>query len=488
MATLQRLEKRNQVFNNPFGKNREKYSEKFRVLLRKKNRCQKIMSKRITENLKNLENAEKKVMVCKIVEMVQSYSHDENVILSGLYKLVEIFTKKSDFLYFWDNGVFDLCLWVIETKYNNDLLEAGTDLLANLSVGNSCYCEEMVQRGILEKIFFIIDKNLQIADNCLWTLNNLINGSQHNATKVLSTENYFNKLLHLAGNKKLVKKTKILSVFTQLCTHTSIQPCHTQPIFDIFLTYLTEDWAVNSCITGLSTLSASNKPNLKKILEAAPNIFEKIITFTEHPETLNTLKFLSNFSFFEDFTQVLLDNKILPYLRRVLGSNIQGVKKIGFFILSNLLNSEELYFCTVMADKELINLIIACVNEQNYETRFEVWVCLRILCNRTVFYYGGIFDNLIFNMHLAFETETDARILMEMLESFEAILRNAGNMLDSVQEFMDQTLCFDMMARNRYHKNREVADKVEFIIDQYYNRELLYGIEDTQIVDSDILL
>lgn len=485
MVTLRRLEKRNQEFFSVLSKNPGREWEKFGLLLRKKTRSKKIMTKRLTESIRNLENIEKKQVILRVLSTIRAFGNNEEVVAAGVLKLVEIFTRKSDFFEFWENGVFDLCLWVVDTKHSDELLEAGTELLANLSVGNSCYCEEMAQKGIIEKIFGVIEKNLQITDNCLWALNNLLNGSVYILSKILFSDPFLNTLFNLAHNQKIGKKTKILFVLAQICNSQQLNSYHSESIFQIFLSYLNQEWATTSCILGLSTLCTNQKLYLRKIYEIFPNIFEKLISYSDKSEILDSLKFLSNFSFFEDFTQVLLNNKILPFLRRVLGCKIQGAKKAGFFILSNLLNSEEQYFCTVVADKELINLLISCVNEQNCEIKFEVWVCLKILCNRTVFYYGGIFDNLIYYMHSAFEVERDVRVLMEMLETYEAVLRNAGEMLENVQELMNETQCFEAMVRNRCHKNKEVADKVEFIIDQYYNRELLHGIEDSEIIDYD---
>lgn len=487
MQTLERVEKRNQAFYT--GDNYEKSlldREKFVVQLRKNSRNQCFMKQRwkdttVRENDKEEIqefNRNKRGYISKIVSEVKANLNDSEIVANGLMKLIKCFTSRVFVLDFWENDVFSLCMSIIDQSSSVKLLIYATDLLSNLTYCEESKCKVMVENGIIPKCLGLLDMhNKEITENCLWIFSNISIGSK-DISLMLAADPTFAYLISLTTNQNLMTDSKLLEILISISKYTKKVEYHSNILIPIFIGALKHKKSFKFAIMGLECITINFTDNLHKIYSLCPEIIE-IITKSEGNEEkillLYCLKLLGNFAYSTDYIQVLLDKGVLPYLKKMMISYITWIRKEVFFILSNLLLSEDYHVGVIAADNELILRVLEGVNDIDYEVRLEVWHCIRVLVSKIPFIPFGFFDTLVFNMNLAFGKEIDPKILILMLESYEFMIKNAGEYEDTLKTLLESSKCFEKMSEKIYHGNKDVSNKASSLIEDFYDKYELRG-------------
>lgn len=487
MQTLERVEKRNQGFYA--GDNHERSlldREKFIVQLRKNSRNQLYMKQRwkdttLRENEKEeIEefNKNKREYIEKIVNEVKDNLNNHDIAADGLLKLLKCFTNKAHVLDFWENNVFSLCLSIISQPNSVKLLTYATDLLSSLSYCEESKCKVMVESGLISKCLNLLDiQNNEITENCLWVFSNISVGSRE-ISLILAADPAFSYLINLTTKQNLFTGSKLLEILINISKYTKKVEYHSNILIPIFIDALQHNKTFKFAIMGLECLTINYTENLHKIYALCPEIVEKVTELEGNEDKivlLHCLKLLGNFAFSVDYIQVLLDKGVLPFLKKMMISHIASLRKEVFFILSNLLLSEDHHVGVMTADKELVLRIIEGVNDFDYAVRFEVWYCIKVLVTKIPFIPFGFYDTLIFNMHLSFGREIDPKILILMLESYELMLNNAGIYHDTLMNLLESSKCFEKMSEKIYHGNKDVSNKASSIIDNFYDKYELRG-------------
>lgn len=487
MQTLERVGKRNQDFlvgNNLESSMQER--ERFTVQLRKNTRKQFFSKQRWKDTkLRGLDKAEnekfksdKKAYIDTISENVRKYINNENIVAQGLEKLIICFSSKSYVIDYWEGGVFSLCIFVIDRTNSLEILSKATDLLANLSLCDEKKAKVMVDEGLIPKSLKLLDiKHKEITKNILWCLGNLVITS-HDITMLLAADPIFSYLLKLTTDIEILNNTRLLIILIYISKRTKEIEFHSNTLTPIFVNSLKNQETFIYGIMGLEYLTINNVANLKKIYYYCPEIIEKILALVGNEDKyliLHSLKLLGNFAFSDDYIQDLLDKGVLPFIKKVMIRSNAAHKKEVFFILSNLLLSEEHHLGVIMADKELVFRILEGVNEIDYEVRHEVWYCIKILTSKVPFYPLEFFDTLVFNMSLSFSKESDPKILILMLESYEFMLKKVGIHQETLRNLLDSSQCFEKMSEKIFHGNKDVSEKASGIIDEFYDKFEIRG-------------
>jgi hypothetical protein len=489
MYTSQRIEIRNQeIFS---GRSSELISQdraNFSINLRKSHRQLHYMKQRMKDTKSKssremsslqIEFLRGRIKVC--LQEISSNSTNEAIVFENLTHLKSIFTEKKFFKYFWECETFTVLKSIWNSPFSLKFQIVMSSLLICLSVGDTPKCMKMVENGLISKCFEYLENNdFELTDNAIWVLNNLTIANKEISSDLLK-DVFVMKLVELSKINDIISKTKLIELLSNLTWIVKNDFRRSFMIIQVFTEALSCQMHVVFCVIGFFRLSNSNDTNLKEILRLNPEIIENMTQMTgNEPELLliNSLKLLSCFTYNSEMTEKLLDQGILPFLLKMFQSSSISIRKEAFFLFSNMLAETEQNIMVIVAHKPLILALFEGIHEFAYDVRKEVWFCIKVLTKNYPFLNDGFYDNLIFNMNLAFKKETDPSILALLLESYENLIENSGSLSDFVKELLFSSQCFDSMSLKRQHGNRDVANFVERILDKFYDRNELYEIPD----------
>jgi hypothetical protein len=435
--------------------------ERFLVQLRREKRSKNNMKNREIFN----ENEEKKKKISKIVIAAWENKEKEHFNRFALKKLIDLFVDSKSFIEFWNSGVFQLCMELINSQDKRVLVYC-SELLADLTVADPVYCEEMVRAGIFKHFQNLLaNETLEVVENTCWALNNIILDSPENSAE-LSRSDLFSQLLNLAFTEKIALHSRILFIFVNLSQNLKQDTEKSEDLMKVFIHYIQKPSTFNTCLAGLAILTENNKDRLSFLFEKFPEIIEKT-TENISEISLNAAHLLLNFSVFERFTEELLSNKIIPIVRVLIKKKEVKERLFGFSILKNLINSSEPHFCLLAADSSLLHSLVDAILDCNKEVKVQVWNCLETLCNRLAFFHEELYEVLLIHSAAVLPSEKDPEVFMSFLEAVEAILRNSGSYLNHVLNLISELDLFDMISKNLLKKNLEISGKVEFLLSQY---------------------
>lgn len=488
MYTADRILSRNQ--NMFSGQSCEVISEersKFSVKLRKSHRQDLVMKKRMKifgdktsrdGSLNNFATIVSTIKNCvlKISQNIES----STVVNTNLKILKKLFNNKRFFSLFWECDTFYLIkrIWTLHKELETIFLI--TEILIGLSIGQPKICLEMVNNGLIEKCFEYIDLNdIEILENCIWVLNNICISSEE-ISRILANGEYFNVLVALGMRNEIALNTKIIELFGNISKVCKGSWNHSQVLIEIFSMYFKIEKLKLFCIIGFSRISYYCYENLKEVFRVNPDIVMNLVEINEYENELliiNAIKLLGNFALEDDTIELLIDNGVLPFLLRVIQNSHVNVRNEGFFIFSNLLTTKETNLLRIIAHKALISKLFEGTQEYSYTTRIEVWHCIGSLTRFYPYLSKDFYGTLIFNMNLSFKNESDPKILKLMLTSYENLLKYSQSLRSEVKSVLESSQCFDSMILKRHHANSDISELVEKIIDDYYDRDKLCGLE-----------
>ena len=488
MYTADRIQCRNQTIFS--GQSSELISEdrsKFSVNLRKSHRQDLAMKKRMKSfnnktsrdsNLNDLPTIASNIKDC-IINISQNLESSQ-VINTNLERLKKLFDRKKLFSLFWECDTFYLITRIWTSHKELETIFLITEVLIGLSVGEPKICLEMVNNGLIEKCFEYIElDNIEVIENCVWVFNNICIASEE-ISRVLTGESFFNVLVGLGRRNEMAYNTKIVELLGNLSKVCKASWNHSEVLIDIFCRFVKVDKIKSYCLIGLSRISNCCYDNLKEIYRVNPDIVVNLVEINDFENEfllINSIRLLGNFAYEEETIELLLDNGILPFLLRVIQSSHVNVRKEGFFIFSNLLMTKESNLLRIIAHKALISKLFEGTQEFSYNTRLEVWHCIESLTKFYPYFSKDFYGTLIFNMNLSFKNESDPKILKLMLTSYSNLLKYSQTLRTEVKSVLESSQCFDSMILKRHHANSDISELVEKIIDDYYDRDKLYGIE-----------
>jgi hypothetical protein len=321
---------------------------------------------------------------------------DAERVCRGVGGLAKDFVQNRDFQEFWKAGGVDVVLRAVDSGVDLAVWRGCSGLVADLTAVDSVFCEEMVKMGVLNRISIMIDSDdFETIDNCCWSLNNLVIDSKEISLSLMNSDIY-KKLLNLSSNPNISNKTKLVHVLSNL---TPFNPDFPQDLISIFVNHFSESLTFSASINGLAYLTENNKENLIFLYEIFPDIIKKISEkFNENFKQVSYI--LLNFSVFEQFTEELLANGIIPIIKNLIRSKQKGLRKVGFRILKNLSLSAENHFSILVADQALLNFLVSGINEISFDLKLEVWSTLKTLTNRLAFYHSELYESLIVQMSI----------------------------------------------------------------------------------------
>ena len=431
-------------------------------LRRKEEKRKGDREERVMGNREVFKNGEFCGRVQDIARGILAGVRDGRAVGDGIERLAGVFVERRDFGEFWKAGGVEVVLIAVDAGLGLDVWRGCSGLLADLTAADSVICEEMVKMGVLQRISIMIDSDdFETIDNCCWSLNNLIIDSKETSLSLINSDIY-RKLLKLSTDSNILNRTKLVHVLSNL---TQFGPNSPKDLLSIFVNQFSNTLAFSASINGMIYLTENNKENLIFLYEIFPEIIQKVSEkFNENFQRVSNI--LLNFSVFEQFTEELLANGIIPIIKNLMRSKQIELRKVGFGILKNLSLSAENHFSVLVADQALLSLLVSGIHENSFDLKFEVWNSLKTIANRLAFYHSGLYESLIVQMSI-FLNEKNTEILMAMLETCEAIIRNSGDSLPDLIHTMKDLQYTEILSSIFLHKNLEVSKKAEFLLNQF---------------------
>ncbi|CAG9313253.1 unnamed protein product [Blepharisma stoltei] len=223
-----------------------------------------------------------------------------------------------------------------------DIISESAWCLCNLAAGNNSCCLFLVDQGILEAAFPLIDiKNLEISEHIIWCIANLA-GESEEIRKAIASYHYIETILDLVEIQDLPLNIYDVSWFCLSNIFRSFAPSIEllESVVRTIKKFLRSKHSniASNCLFILSYLSNLGKEHANTIINSG--ILSEILPLM-HALEINiqypAIKIFGNIlSEGRQETQALINMRILDYLASTVSSISKKIRKESLFALSNV--------------------------------------------------------------------------------------------------------------------------------------------------------